>query len=163
MDDEVRAGHRRLGVADRALRDDRGVVRPAVVEPGRRAEGRLGRGQRGQPLIVDGHCLEPVGERVRALGHHDREGLADEADELARQHRLAPRPALLAAAVRGRHVRRDPVEIRRAPGGHHSGCLARTVEPDLDDARVSFGAPHDAEMQQAGAREVVDESSAAQE
>ena len=160
-DDEMRPGHGALGVADGPAGHHRRVVGPARVHACRRGLRRFGRRQGREPLVFDRQRLERVRELVGALGHHDRDGLADVADDVAREHRLGPGASFLRAAVRGRHGRRDLTEVRGAPGEDDAGQGPRARGDHLDEARGGLGAPHDAQVQDAVTREVVDEPSAA--
>ena len=162
-DDEVRAGHRPLGIAHGSTGHHRRVVGPALVQARRRGERRLGRRQSRQPIVFDRHRVERVRELVGALGHDDGDGLADVANEIPREHRLSPAAALLGADVRGRHVRRDLTQIRCVPGEDHAGQYPRRSGDDLREPGVGLGAPDDAQVERAVAREVVDEAPTARQ
>src|SRR5262249_56714293 len=67
------------------------------------------------------------------------------------------------AAVRSGHVGRRRAEGGGAPGEGHAGKSASRVGGYGDEARVGLGAPDDAEVQEAVAREVVEETAAARQ
>src|SRR5436309_2203832 len=72
-----------------------------------------------------------------------------------------PRGSIVTAAVRGRHGHRHAVEVRRRPRGDDSRPRARVRHVDTANARVRVLAAHDAEVEEAARRDVVEVPAAA--
>ena len=77
LDDHVGSGEARPDIARAGAAHVRDIVRPVVVDEGRRRRhrGRRRRGDR-QRLVRDDHPIEGVGQPIGIVGDHDGDGLA---------------------------------------------------------------------------------------
>ena len=141
-----------IGVADVAAHLDGHVVGPVRMHT--RGGGARGvRADQGrQRRVLHAHRVAPIGSEGRGLGHDDGDGLADVTRALAGQQRHDEAPVLRAA---GRQRLREHGQVGGGPHRQHAANRPGRFAVDPDDARVSVGAAHDAEMDEAGPREVV--------
>ena len=153
----VRGRERGIRVTD--AHGDRGhVVRVGAAVEARRARRQRGRGRRarGQRLVDDVDALERVAGDVRVVADHERDGLADVADDVARDRRLqiAVRARRRGDAVRDDRVRRH---VRRREDRVHAGKVERALDIDRDQPRVRVRRPQDDGVEHAGHADVVGE------
>ncbi len=127
-DDHGRLRQRGVGIAD-AHRDGGDVVRVRTGEEPRRSRGHRGADgrTRGQRLVDDVDALERVQRDVGIVGDDERDGLADVADDVARDGRLQ---VAIRARGRGHTVGDDR-------GGGHVG--SRENEPNTGQLAGALG------------------------
>ena len=160
-DDEVRTGQRRAGVAD-PHPDRRDVVR---VRPGKEAR-RVGRERDGdgrarrERRVVDVDQLERVRGEVAVVGHDERHGLADVADDVARDRGLQVAGRALG---RGHPVGDDGARrhVRGGEDGAHPRQPERARGVHAADARVRVGRSEHRRLEHARRPDVGDEPAVA--
>ena len=127
VDDEVRARQALLDVAVGPAGREGHVVGPPLVHARGRGHGGLRRHQRRQRLVVHGDQLQRVGQPGGIVGDHHGHGLADVADDSAREDLLGERAALVRAAVRGGDGGSDVGQVRARPHRDDAGSGQRGV------------------------------------
>ena len=149
LHDDVGLAEARLHVAlaDLPARDDV----PRRLEPGRIGpHRRLGVEDAGEIRVLDGHPAGRLLRRLLGLRRHQRDGLAEEAHDLLREH-LGPR-------AEGPHRRRlagdvaeeDVVgDVPRRENAPHPGHRLGRARVDPDDPRRRAGRAHDLRVEHA--------------
>ena len=130
-----------LRLADRAARDDGGVVGPVAVNPLAGPGRGLERGHRRERLVVDRDPVHGVGEPVRIVRHDDGDGLADVADLLAGERDLDVGTGAGRPSERGRDTRGRPRadRTRRRPGRREGPERRPRRRPGCARARAGSG------------------------
>jgi hypothetical protein len=157
-DDHRRLAEPRLRVANGAAHVERHVVRPPVVDSNRGAHRFIGVDERGQWLVLDGHHVERVGQQVRALRHHDGEGLPHVPHHVPREHGHGERPVLVDARAPCHHGPADLGQVGGRPDRDDAGEAERLAGLDLEDAGVGVSTPDHAQVQHARPREIFEEA-----
>jgi len=147
-----------LDHAGRAVAGDIGVHERRAL-----GEGSLDRGDDGQGFprhVDDGHRV--LGD-VAVAGHHERDGLADEAYLVGGEGSRGSRMGEMGV---GDEQRRRLVHLTEVGGGQdqiHAGQRARPRGVDRDDARVGVGTPEHRAVEPVGGVHVVHEAAVAAE
>ena len=133
---QVGAGERGRAVAALRLDPVDDVASQGVVKNHRaRLEGlsRVGDGRERLPVDVD--QIERVFREIAALGEHERDGLADVANSIARERRLKTRGEARPRRQAHRNVP-DRLEIASGDDGRHSRQRAGALGVDRAESRV---------------------------
>ena len=115
----------------------------------------FGVGHGGQRIVVDVDRVDRIARDVRIGRDHDRHGVADEVDAVARQDGVLGR---LEIGNRGgaRHQAARSVDVGAGQDGDDARDRARGGDVDASDARVRVRAAQDGRMEHPGQAQVVD-------
>ena len=148
-DDAVGAGKRAVDISERADGGPAEHVVAEVVEHwwARRIERGLGVGHGREGLVVDRDELTGVLGQVTALGHDERDRIADQAHLVGGEERVVgSAPARHHHRHRVRPTGQELLHLLAGVDGQHAGRLLCRGRVDARDARVRERAAHERAM-----------------
>ena len=159
LDDHVGRGEARPDIARAGAAHVRDIVRPVVVDEGRRRRHRGGR-RRGdrQRLVRDDDPIEGVGQPIGIVGDHDGDGLPHVPHATPREGRVAMGPPARLGHERRHRGGRELRQVVERPHRRHAVEARGRRAVDAEHAGMGVRAPHQAQVQQIGQLQVVEVS-----